>query len=56
MKVIIVLTDADGNVEERKVSLRWLLNYVSGLVRNETKFVIMTAGGEVRYNGAKELG
>ena len=49
MKVEVKLTDANGVTEERTVTLRWLLNFVSSLVKGGRKFAITTDGGKVEY-------
>ena len=49
MKVEVKLTDANEVTEERTVTLRWLLNFVSNLVKGKCKFAIVTDGGKVEY-------
>jgi hypothetical protein len=53
MKIEIELTYADGVTETLTVSLRWLLNHVSDLVKAKQPFVITTPGEKVKYNGQK---
>jgi len=49
MKIKVKLTDANEVTEERAVTLRWLLNFVSGLVKGNRSFTIVTDGGKVEY-------
>ena len=50
MKVKVKLTDADKVTEERTVTLRWLCDFVSSLVKNGRSFAIVTDGGKVTYH------
>ena len=64
MKVQVLLThvlarsasaDADGVVTERQVNLRFVLNFVSGLIKQGRKIVIVTDGGRIEVGHDTEL-
>ena len=54
METAVILTDADGNKSQREMTLRQILNFVSGIIKQGRSLEIVTDGGKLKIEGDDE--